>query len=121
MVASTEALSSLFTFALTTLLLFMMITRLVACVLFVTDSLLYVYYLFRLLWMEALRLLSPMIPLPRMTAVGFCGNGVYDGANDICSPIFPTSLLFPQADRDNLLVYCDCYYPRRGEDDQMRT
>ena len=23
----------------------------------------------------------------------------YDGANGVCSPIFPTSLLFPQADR----------------------
>ena len=26
---------------------------------------------------------------------------------------FPTSLLFPQVDYDNLLVYCDRYYPRR--------
>lgn len=43
----------------------------------------------------------------KMTAVGFHANEVYDGANNVCSSIFPTSLLFPQADRDNLLVYCD--------------
>jgi hypothetical protein len=50
----------------------------------------------------------------KITTVGFrvSVNEVYD--------IFPTSLLFSQADRDNLLVYCDRYYPRRGKDDQKQ-
>ena len=50
----------------------------------------------------------------KMTIVVFHVSEVHNGANNVCSPIFPSSFLFPLADHNNLLVYCNQYSPLNG-------